>query len=198
MMKKLMCLLLSVLVLLCACPALGEEAAPEATAEAAAEQPLTFDVAAHFRTLCDLDLTPYYGKAIALVFFNAASEAQTPMLPTWKMVWDDFNKDQLQIVLIHVGDGEGQEEMDALKAELGLEEMTIYEDVDATLTKELGIKQENLPNVLILNKDGNPASGYAGRIGYPSLQEFFALMEVEQLQNSWQATQEAAQEAAAE
>ena len=61
MMKKVICLLLSAMLLMCACPVLAEEAP--------AEEPLTFDVAAYFLSLCDLDLTPYQGKAIALVFF---------------------------------------------------------------------------------------------------------------------------------
>ncbi len=184
MMKKVICLLLSAMLLMCACPVLAEEAP--------AEEPLTFDVTAYFLSLCDLDLTPYQGKAIALVFFNAASEAETPMLPTWKMVFDDFNKEQLEIVLIHVCDGEGQQEMDALKAELGIEEMTVYEDVDAVLAKSLGV--DIMPNVLILNQEGSPASGYAGRISYTALADFLALLEVEQLQNSYQAAQEAAAE----
>lgn len=186
-MKKLLSVLLALMMLLCACPALGEEAAPAATEGEA----LTFDVAAYFLSLCDLDLTPYSGKNIALVFFNTASEAQTPMLPTWKLIWDDFDKEALEIVLIHVCDGEGPEALDALKAELGIEEMTIYEDVDAVLANSLGVNM--MPNVLILNKEGNPASGYAGRIGYTALADFLALLEVEQLQCSYQPEQTAAE-----
>ncbi len=174
MIRKLTCLLLSLLLVLCACPALGEDAPAEE---------LTFDVAAYINSLCELDLTPYAGKVIALHFFKTASEECTAMMPAWKLIYDDFDKDDVEIVLIHVCDGEGQEEMDALKAELGLEGMNIYEDVDAVLSGTLGVTE--VPNTLFLNAEGNPASGYSGRLNYTTIAELLKSLGADQLQNSY-------------
>ena len=175
MIRKFACLLLSALLALCACAAFAEQTP--------AEEEYTFDVAAYFQSISDLDLTPYYGKVIALHFFKTASEDCTAMMPAWKLIYDDFSKDDVEIVLIHVCDGEGQQEMDALKTELGLEDMHIYEDVDAVLSTTLGVTE--VPNTLFLNTDGNPASGYSGRLNYTTIAELLKTLGAEQLQNSY-------------
>jgi peroxiredoxin len=172
MFRKLTCLLLTVLMLLCACPVLAEES----------EEPIAFDVAAYIGSLCDLDLSPYKGKVIALHFYAADNESCRTMLPAWKMIWDDFAKDDLEIVLIHTGDAE---ENEALKTELGLEGMTFYQDEGAALASTLGVV--NLPNTLVLNTDGDPASGYEGTMTYPTLAALFEGLGAEQLQNSYEA-----------
>lgn len=182
MIRKLTCLLTVLALLLCACPALCE-AAGAATAPAAEEEELTFDVAAYFKTISDLDLTPYAGKVIALHFFKTASADCTAMMPAWKLIYDDFDKEDVEIVLIHVCDGEGQQEMDALKQELGLDGMNIYEDVDAVLSTTLGVTE--VPNTLFLNGEGNPASGYSGRLNYTTIADLLKLLGADQLQNSY-------------
>lgn len=175
MIRKLTCLLLTVLLLLCACTALAAET----------DEKIEFDVAAYLSTICDLDLTPYRGKVVALHFYDADNADCLTMLPTWKMVWEDFAKDDLEIVLIHIGDAEKNE---ALKGELGIEGMTFYQDEGAALSATLGVA--NVPNTLVLDGDGNPVSGYEGTMTYPTLAALFEGLGVEQLQNSYEAAAE--------
>ena len=175
MIRKLTCLLLTVLLLLCACPVLAEET----------EEKIEFDVAAYLGTICDLDLTPYRGKVIALHFYAADNADCLSMLPTWKMIWEDFSKNDLEIVLIHTGDAETNE---AQKTELGIEGMTFYQDEGAALAGTLGVAL--VPNTLVLDADGNPASGYEGTMTYPTLAALFEGLGVEQLQNSYEAAAE--------
>ena len=50
------------------------------------------------KDIYDLDLTPYRGKVIALHFYAADNADCLSMLPTWKMIWEDFSKNDLEII----------------------------------------------------------------------------------------------------
>jgi hypothetical protein len=183
--RKWLCLLLSAAMLLCMVPSLAEEA-PEAPA--AEEEPIIVNVIDYFTQAgLGLYLTPYRGKAIALHFFSADSAGCQTMLPTWKMLLDDFDKEALQIVFICACKEDHSEEAcpaaEPVKEAFGEEAVCIFEDKDAFLCTTLGV--EKMPNTLILNQDGNPACGYEGLLTYPTFADWFTTLNVEQLQDSY-------------
>lgn len=192
--RKWLCMLLSAAMLLCMVPALAEEA-PEAPA--AEEEPIVINVIDYFQQAgFGLDLTPYRGKVIALHFFSADSATCKTMLPTWQMLLDDFDKEALRIVFICAcKEDHGEEACPAaqpVQEAFGEEAVSIYEDKDAFLCTTLGV--EKMPNTLILDREGNPACGYEGLLTYPTFADWFATLEVEQLQDSYSPAAEPAAE----
>ena len=171
MMKRLLSLLVATLLALCAVPSIAED------------EPIVFDAAAYISSMSGLDLRPYGGKVIVLHFFTASGEECRAQLPALRLIYDDFDKEGVEIVLVHAWDGEGQPESDEARESFDLEGMRIYEDEGCALSRQLGITQ--YPNTLFLGGDGNPVSGYGGRLTYETLAYVLSGMGVTQLQNSY-------------
>lgn len=147
------------------------------------EEPIIYDVTDYFDTISDLDLSPYKGKIITLFFYTCSDPEAQATLPMWKLIHDDFDPDELAIVLVHAWDGEGQEESDAAIAQYHLEDLIIYEDEDCSLCRQLNLSE--YPNILILDQEGTPASGYGGQLSYPTMAQVLVNLGVTQLQDSY-------------
>ena len=171
-LKRILSLLTAFVLLLCSGVAIAEE-----------EEPIIYDVTDYISSISNLDLTPYKGKIIVLFFYTSAGEQSTATLPMWKLIHDDFDPDDVEIVLVHAWDGEGQEESNQLKERFQLEGMNIYEDENSTLCKTLGLVE--YPNTLILNAEGTPASGYSGQLSYTTTAEYLIGLGATQLQNTY-------------
>ncbi len=151
----------------------------------AQQEPIRFDVASYISSVSGLDLTACQGRVILLHFFTANGAESTAQLNILKMLRNDFDPAGLEIILIHVQDGEtAQDAQDALQT-CGLEDITVYEDENCALSSLLGVTA--CPNTLILNADGSPASGYGGLISYPTLAAALEMLNVNRLGNSYQA-----------
>lgn len=179
--RKWLCLLLAAAMLLCMAPALAVEA------QETEEEEIIINAIDYFQQAeFQLDLTPYRDKVIALHFFSADSPDCITMLPTWKMICDDFDKETFQIVFVcpcGEEDADGCAAVAAVKETFGEDEVFIFEDRDALLCTTLGV--EKTPNTLVLNMEGNPACGYEGLLTYNTLSTWLTTLNVEQLQNSF-------------
>lgn len=171
--KRLLALLTAVMLLFTVPAALAQQA------------PVAFDVAAYISSVSGLDLAPFRGRTVMLHFFTAGGAECQAQLPILKMLRDDFDAAGLEIVLIHVQDGETAQDAEAALAACGLEGVTLYEDENCALSSLLGVTA--YPNTLILGKDGSPASGYGGLISYPTLAAALEMLNVRRLGNSYQA-----------
>lgn len=170
--KRLLALLTAVMLLLTVPAALAQEA------------PVSFDVASYISSVSGLDLSPFRGRTVMLQFFTAAAPECRSQLSIIKMIRDDFDPAAVEIVLIHVQDGETAQDTEAALAACGLEDITVYEDENCALSSLLGVTA--YPNTLILGRDGNPASGYGGLISYPTLAAALEMLNVRRIGNSYQ------------
>ena len=173
-LKRIISLLVALLLLLlCMIPAMAEEEV---------EEPIAMDVTDYISGIADLDLTPYKGKIMVLFFYTADNDQAKATLPVWKMIHDDFNPDDVEIILVHVWDGEDQADSDAAIERFQLQDMNIYEDKDCVLSSTLGLTE--YPNTLILDQGGTPASGYGGQLTYATTAEYLVSLGAEQVQGA--------------
>ncbi len=116
-----------------------------------------------------LDLTQYQGKAIWLNFFTGWCPYCMTEMPYIRQIFDDYDPDQLAIVLVHVWDGENAADGQAVVAKYGLEGMIMVEDEDMTLAGLAGI--QGYPTSYFIDKEGYLYGGtygleYDGMAGY--------------------------------
>lgn len=105
----------------------------------------------------DLDLTPYLGKTVYLNFFTEWCYFCMQEMPDIKQMYDTYDEDALQIVLVHVWDGEDESNTESVKEKYGLEDLTFFEDKDFTAATMVGL--QGYPASLFLNPDGTIATG---------------------------------------
>jgi len=125
------------------------------------------DIIDYLSSLSSLDLNPYRGKVIALNFFTSWCGYCMEEMPRFKQVFTEYNPEEIEIILVHAWNGEGQKEGERVKERFGLEEMNIYEDTDCSLTNSLGII--GFPTTLFIAQDGVSVSGANGMITYDQL-----------------------------
>lgn len=169
--KKWFCLCLSLLLMFSAC-AIAEDVTP-------------VDMTGYLSSLSALDLTQYKGKVIMLTFFTEDSDLCLQQLPDLKLLFDDFDPAGVEIVLIHTKQSESAGDCTQLVESLGLTEMNLFEDENATLTTALGIAE--FPTTLLIDQQGCPVSGSSGKISYATLAQALLDLNVTQLQNSKEA-----------
>jgi len=107
-----------------------------------------------------LDLTQYEGKAIWLNFFTGWCPYCMTELPYIKQIFEDYDPEQLEIVLIHVWDGEDAEDSQAIIEEYGLQDMNMVEDEDMALTTLVGL--QGYPTSYFIDKEGYLYGGTYG------------------------------------
>lgn len=109
------------------------------------------------KTYTQLDLTPYEGKAIFLNFFTEWCYYCMQEMPDIKTMYETYDPDELQIVLVHVWDGENESNTESVKKNHGLDELTFFEDEDLLVSRLVGL--QGYPASLFVNKDGTLAAG---------------------------------------
>lgn len=164
--KRLCCLLLTTLLLIPAL-SLGEAAQAEA-------QPVNAIEVLQQEGI--IDLTPYEGKAIFMNFFTEWCPYCMQELPDIKKAYETYSQDDLQIILVHVWDGEDESNTERIKATYGLEEMTFFEDKDRMLSYVMGL--QSYPLSVFINKDGTIHSGVMGAISPEAIQAKMAELGV--------------------
>ena len=103
-------------------------------------------------SVTNLDLSPYQGKAIFLNFFTEWCPYCMQEMPDIKKIFETYDQDELQIVLVHVWDREDETHTESVKKTYGLEDMTFFEDTDRSVTQWLGIP--GYPTSIFIDKDG--------------------------------------------
>lgn len=115
-----------------------------------------------------LDLTPYEGKAILLNFFTEWCPYCMQEMPDIKKAFETYSPDQLEIILIHVWDGEDETNSENIRTKFGLEEMHFFEDEDMMIAGLVGIP--GYPTSIFIDKEGN----FAGFYGQAMTEEMLA------------------------
>lgn len=116
-----------------------------------------------------LDLTQYKGKAIWLNFFTGWCTYCMEEMPEIKRVFDEYDPDQIAIVLIHVWDGENAGDSQAVIDRFGLQDMIMVEDQEMELAGMVGL--QGYPTSFFIDKEGYLYDGtytldYSGMTGY--------------------------------
>jgi thiol-disulfide isomerase/thioredoxin len=116
-----------------------------------------------------LDLTQYQGKAVWLNFFTGWCPYCMTEMPYIRQVFDEYDPNQLAIVLVHVWDGENAADGQAVVTKYGLQGMTMLEDEDMSLSGLVGL--DGYPTSFFINKEGYLHAGtygldYAGMAAY--------------------------------
>jgi len=107
-----------------------------------------------------LDLTQYKGKAIWLNFFTGWCPYCMTEMPFIKQVFDEYSKDDIAIVLVHVWDGETADDSKTVIEKFGLQDMTMVEDQDQNLSSLVGLS--GYPTSFFIDKEGYLLSGTYG------------------------------------
>ncbi|NLI20701.1 MAG: TlpA family protein disulfide reductase [Clostridiales bacterium] len=172
-MKRLATLLTVLALAVTAMPFAAAETAPAETAAAdttpaetnEAGKPYVLNVFAG----TNLDLTQYQGKAIWLNFFTGWCTYCMKEMPEIKRVFDEFDPDQLAIVLIHVWDGENGDDSKSIIERFGLQDMIMVEDEEMQLAGMVGL--QGYPTSFFIDKEGYLYGGtytldYSGMVEY--------------------------------
>lgn len=168
-MKRLITLLLALCCLL----------APLSMSLAQEEKPV--DAYEYFKDT-KLDLEPYRGKAILLNFFTKWCRYCMQEMPEFKKVYESFNPDELQIILVHVWDGETEKETAEVAEAFGLQDMTFFEDEDLSLVSLANAP--GYPHSVFIDKDGSLLGYISGATNYDSLVKVFADMGISPIEGA--------------
>jgi len=123
-----------------------------------------------------LDLTPYAGKAIFINFFTGWCQYCMEEMPYIKTIYDDYNPDEVAIILVHVWQGETADDSAKVVKEFGLQALTMVEDEDMSLASLVGIP--GYPTSLFISKDGYLHKALAQGLTYDDMSGFLDEMGV--------------------
>jgi thiol-disulfide isomerase/thioredoxin len=119
-----------------------------------------------------LDLTPYKGKAIFLNFFTEWCPYCMQEMPAIKTIFNTYSQEELQIILVHVWDGEDERNTESIRQTYGLQDMTFFEDQDMGLARLVGLP--GYPTSIFIDKDGYLEAGIPSAL---SLEQMAQAME---------------------
>ncbi len=156
-LKRIACLLTTVVLLLCACAAFAQE------------ETYQFDVTDYISDLSQLDLAQHRGKVLVLYFCSTTSGDSLSQLTMWNNIANDYDPNGLSIFVILSCDGDGESALERIRKQYGLENVILYADEGDQLCRPLGV--DSFPNVLLLDRFGSPSSGYNGLISYETIAE---------------------------
>ena len=123
-----------------------------------------------------LDLSPYEGKALFLNFFTEWCPYCMLEMPDIKKIFDEYSKDELQIILVHVWSGEDERNTQSVRQKYGMEEMTFFEDKDQSLMELVGLY--GFPTSVFINKDGSPVGTVPYALEYEDMASVMEFMGV--------------------
>ncbi|MEG0511763.1 MAG: TlpA disulfide reductase family protein [Clostridia bacterium] len=144
------------------------------TAMAAAQEPV--DVIDLLQKNTKLDLTPYKGKTILLNFFTQWCGYCMKEMPDIKAAYDAYSEDDLQIILVHVWDGEDERNTADVRKTFGMEDMIFFEDEDGSLADYVGLS--GYPASLFISKDGTLSANFNYMLTKEMLEEQLSTMDV--------------------
>ena len=74
-------------------------------------------------------------------------------MPDFEKVNDLYSPDELEVVLVHVWDGEDEKSTENVKTRFGMEDMTFFEDKDRMVASAVGLM--GYPATIIVEPDGS-------------------------------------------
>lgn len=133
-----------------------------------------------------LDVSQYKGKAIWINFFTGWCVYCMEEMPAIRQVFDDYNPDEVAIVLVHVWDGENADDSAAIVEKYGLQGMILLEDDALALSNLVGL--QGYPTSIFIDKDGY-LNGVENGLDYDSMAQYMDGMGVAKLQTATPAAQ---------
>lgn len=134
-----------------------------AVAEGEQEQNAVEIISAHSK----LDLAAYKGKTIILNFFTEWCPYCMQELPDFKRIYDEYSPDDLQIILVHVWDGEDASNSESIRKSKNLGDMVFFEDEDRMLSQLVGL--EGYPLTIVFDKEQQVYAYQSGMVTYAQL-----------------------------
>lgn len=123
-----------------------------------------------------LDVSQYEGKALFLNFFTEWCPYCMAEMPDIKEIYDLYDPDSLEIILIHPWDGEDASNTASVVETYGLEGVTTIEDEDFTLTGIVGVP--GYPTTVIIDPEGYLYYAVASKLDYDTLTSVFDAMGI--------------------
>ena len=165
---------LSLLLTLCLLLATGSAAAqaPAKPSQNADGLPYVFDAF----TGTPLDLAAYQGKAIFINFFTEWCGYCMREMSEIKRIFEDYSPDELQVLLVHVWDGEDAANTRSVRDTYGLHDMTFVEDEDRALAAAVGLP--GYPTSIFIDKDGYLTNAVAAALTYDDMAKMVDAMGV--------------------
>jgi len=129
-----------------------------------------------------LDLSPYVGKALFLNFFTEWCPYCMLEMPDIKRVFDEYSRDELEIILIHPWDREDASHTESVRKRFELEELTFYEDPDQIIVRYLNLP--GYPTSLFFDKEGDIAKALPMMLTFEQMAEILDNMGVSRAETS--------------
>lgn len=125
-----------------------------------------------------LDLSPYRNKALFLYFFVEGNPRCMEEMQHIKQIYQTYDEDELQIVLIHVWDGEDEDGQSAerIGEAYDVEELVFYEDQTKQVAGLVGLP--SYPTSIFIDKEGYLQDALARFLEYDLIAEVIESMEV--------------------
>lgn len=114
-----------------------------------------------------IDLSPYEGKAVFLNFFTEWCGYCMREMPEIKKIFEEYRRDELEIILVHVWNGEDERNSESVRETFGLEEMTFFEDQDMGLSQFVGLQY--FPTSIFIDKDGYLVAALSQALTYEQM-----------------------------
>lgn len=99
-----------------------------------------------------LNLSPYRGKALLLHFFTEGSEQCGAEMTKIKTLYDIYHQDDLEIILVHVWDGEDETHTQSVLDTHDLHGITVFEDTTGAAAKAISVP--GYPFSFFIDKQG--------------------------------------------
>lgn len=158
-------------------PALGLAEIATESAAPAAKQPEAQIVSENTK----LDMGLYEGKAVYLNFFTEWCPYCMDEMPEIKRIFEEYDPEKLQIILVHVWDGEDASNSESIRKKYGLEDMTFFEDEDTMLSQVIGLSA--YPTSLFFDAEGYLVMGHEGGVTYDDLVKVMKELGVPEKEN---------------
>ena len=125
-----------------------------------------------------LDITQYKGKAVFMNFFTGWCQYCMQEMPDLKKVFDEYDPNDVAVILVHAWDGENADDSAAVVEKYGLQGVTLVEDQDLTLT---GMFVQGYPTSMFIDQDGYMTVGHyqSGMLTYEGMTSLLAEMGVQ-------------------
>ncbi|MFH1513706.1 MAG: redoxin domain-containing protein [Bacillota bacterium] len=118
-----------------------------------------------------LDLSQYAGQAVLINFFTEWCPYCMEEMPDIKQVFDTYDPNSLEIILVHPWDGEDASNTASVVSRFGLEGVTTIEDEDFALTTLVGVP--GYPTSIFVDPDGYLYHAVASKIDFSMITSIF-------------------------
>ena len=125
-----------------------------------------------------LDISQYKGKAVFMNFFTGWCQYCMQEMPDLKKVYDEYDPNDVAVILVHAWDGENADDSAAVVEKFGLQGVTLIEDQDLTLT---GMFVQGYPTSMFIDQDGYMSVGHyqSGMLTYEDMTSLLGEMGVQ-------------------